>query len=78
MASIPHDMLFSYRTPAGMQYWSVWVQILKNKISVVKIDEEDFFSLIMEANLKKSLISPPDFPYELPPDIIGDVSVYLI
>ena len=78
MASIHDDMLYYFRTPAGHEYRSVWVNLKTEKVSIVPISEDEFWSLVKEGNLQMAIIEPPAFPHELPPNIIGNVNAFVI
>lgn len=80
MASIPNDMLFYFQTPAGYEYRSVWVNLMKGLSSIVPITEDEFWNLVHDGNLKMTIIKPTEFIYsmELPGNIIGNVTAFII
>lgn len=72
-------MLFYYSTTTGETfYFSVWVNVVKEKIHITEIEEDDLWHLVKDGNLELTEISPTDFRYPLPGNISGNVKAFII
>jgi hypothetical protein len=75
---IPDDMLYYYNTDGNTHYFSVYYSITRNEIRIVEIEMEDFWGLVKEGDLQLKEVSPSDFIYKIPGNILGAVKVFII